>query len=69
MRPKDAANEPEGAPRKSVQWVKIGRVLAHAQRENDRAKVGMLVFVGDAKEEALDATMRSTSVRSATFPA
>src|SRR3974390_1581408 len=32
----------------------IGKVLAHAGRENDKAKVGTLVFVGDAFEEALD---------------
>ncbi len=32
----------------------IGRVLAHAGCENDKAKVGTLVFVGDAFEEALD---------------
>ena len=32
----------------------IGKVLAHARRENDSAKVGTLVFVGDAMEEALD---------------
>jgi hypothetical protein len=32
----------------------IGKVLAHARRENDRAKVGTLVFVGDAMEESLD---------------
>jgi len=32
----------------------IAKVLAHARRENDRAKVGTLVFVGDAMEEALD---------------
>jgi hypothetical protein len=32
----------------------IGKVLAHARRENERAKVGTLVFVGDAMEEALD---------------
>jgi hypothetical protein len=32
----------------------IGKVLAHARRENDRGKVGTLVFVGDAMEEALD---------------
>ncbi len=31
------------------------KVLAHARRENDRAKIGALVFVGDAMEEALDA--------------
>jgi hypothetical protein len=33
----------------------IGKVLAHARGENDRAKVGTLVFVGDAMEEGLDA--------------
>jgi hypothetical protein len=32
----------------------IGKVLAHARRENDSAKVGTLVFVGDAMEESLD---------------
>src|ERR1700689_4643974 len=32
----------------------IGKVLAHARRENDSAKVGTLVFVGDAMEGALD---------------
>jgi hypothetical protein len=32
----------------------IGKILAHARRENDAAKVGTLVFVGDAMEEALD---------------
>ncbi len=32
----------------------IGKILAHARRENDTAKVGTLVFVGDAMEEALD---------------
>ncbi len=32
----------------------IAKILAHARRENDRAKVGALVFVGDAMEEALD---------------
>jgi hypothetical protein len=32
----------------------IGKVLAHARRENDSAKVGAMVFVGDAMEEALD---------------
>jgi hypothetical protein len=32
----------------------IGKILAHARRENDRAKVGTLVFVGDAMEENLD---------------
>jgi hypothetical protein len=32
----------------------IAKVLAHAGRENDSAKVGTLVFVGDAMEESLD---------------
>jgi hypothetical protein len=32
----------------------IGKVLAHARRENDTAKIAALVFVGDAMEEALD---------------
>jgi hypothetical protein len=32
----------------------IGKVLAHAHRENDEAKIGTLVFVGDAMEESLD---------------
>jgi hypothetical protein len=32
----------------------IGKVLAHARRENDNRKVAVLVFVGDAMEEALD---------------
>ncbi len=32
----------------------IAKVLAHARRENDNAKVGTLVFVGDAMEESLD---------------
>jgi hypothetical protein len=32
----------------------IGKILAHARRENDGAKVGTLVFVGDAMEENLD---------------
>jgi hypothetical protein len=32
----------------------IGRVLNNARRENDSAKVGTLVFVGDAMEETLD---------------
>jgi hypothetical protein len=32
----------------------IGKVLAHARHENDKAKVGTLVFVGDAMEETLD---------------
>jgi hypothetical protein len=32
----------------------IVKVLAHARRENDNTKIGALVFVGDAMEEALD---------------
>jgi hypothetical protein len=32
----------------------IGKILAHARRENDKARVQALVFVGDAMEEALD---------------
>lgn len=33
----------------------IGKVLAHARRENERGKVAVLVFIGDAMEESLDA--------------
>jgi hypothetical protein len=33
----------------------IGKVLAHAQRENERGKVAVVVFIGDAMEESLDA--------------
>jgi hypothetical protein len=32
----------------------IGKVLAHARRENEIAKVAALVFIGDAMEESLD---------------
>src|ERR1700730_6001488 len=32
----------------------IAKILAHARRENDRFKVGALVFIGDAMEENLD---------------
>jgi hypothetical protein len=32
----------------------IGKILAHARREHDKAKIGTLVFVGDAMEEVLD---------------
>ncbi len=32
----------------------ISKVLAHARRENESAKVAALVFVGDAMEESLD---------------
>ena len=33
----------------------IGRVLSHARSETDKAKVGALVFIGDAMEEEPDA--------------
>ena len=33
----------------------IGKVLAHARRENDARKVAVMVFIGDAMEESLDA--------------
>jgi hypothetical protein len=32
----------------------IAKVLAHARQENDKARIGALVFVGDAMEESLD---------------
>jgi hypothetical protein len=32
----------------------IGKVLAHARRENGRKKVAVMVFVGDALEEPID---------------
>jgi hypothetical protein len=32
----------------------IGKVLAHARRENEKQKVQALVFVGDAMEEEID---------------
>jgi hypothetical protein len=32
----------------------IGKVLAHARRENEAAKIAALVFIGDAMEESLD---------------
>jgi hypothetical protein len=32
----------------------IGKVLAHARKENDSRKVAVLVFIGDAMEESLD---------------
>src|SRR5690606_21755628 len=32
----------------------IGRVLTHARQETGKRKVGVLVFVGDAMEEAID---------------
>jgi hypothetical protein len=37
----------------------IAKVLAHARRENDRFKVGALVFIGDAMEENLDELCKS----------
>jgi hypothetical protein len=36
----------------------IERVLSHALRETDKAKIGALVFVGDAMEERLDRLCR-----------
>src|SRR6202453_1979681 len=33
----------------------IAKILAHARRESDKARIGALVFVGDAMEESLDA--------------
>ena len=33
----------------------IGKVLGHVRRENERAKVAALVYVGDAMEEKVDA--------------
>jgi len=35
-------------------YTQLGKVLAHARRENDRGKVAALVFIGDAMEESLD---------------
>jgi hypothetical protein len=32
----------------------IAKVLAHARRENERTRIGALIFVGDAMEESLD---------------
>lgn len=32
----------------------IAKVLAHARRESDKAKIAALIFVGDAMEESLD---------------
>jgi len=32
----------------------IGKILVHARRENERAKIQALVYVGDAMEEAID---------------
>jgi hypothetical protein len=32
----------------------IGKILKHARRENDGRKIAVLVFIGDAMEEALD---------------
>jgi hypothetical protein len=35
-------------------YTQIGKVLLHARRESERAKVAAVVFVGDAMEEKLD---------------
>ena len=35
-------------------YTQIAKILAHARRENDKARIGALVFVGDAMEETLD---------------
>ena len=35
-------------------YTQIAKILIHARRENDKARIGALVFVGDAMEEALD---------------
>jgi hypothetical protein len=35
-------------------YTQIAKILAHARRENDKARIGALVFVGDAMEENLD---------------
>jgi hypothetical protein len=32
----------------------IGKVLSHARRENEKQKIAVLVFIGDAMEESLD---------------
>jgi hypothetical protein len=32
----------------------IGKVLAHARRENERGRIAVVVFIGDAMEESLD---------------
>jgi hypothetical protein len=32
----------------------IAKILAHARRENDKRKVAVVVFIGDAMEESLD---------------
>ena len=32
----------------------IAKILAHARRESDKARIGALIFVGDAMEESLD---------------
>ena len=35
-------------------YTQIGRVLAHALRENEKASVQALVFIGDAMEEQIE---------------
>jgi hypothetical protein len=32
----------------------IGKVLSHARRENERGRIAVVVFIGDAMEESLD---------------
>jgi hypothetical protein len=32
----------------------IAKILAHARRESDKARIGAVIFVGDAMEESLD---------------
>ena len=47
----------------------IGKVLAHAQRENERGKVAVVVFIGDAMEEiARRAVRRGRRARFAQCP-
>ncbi|HRN84351.1 MAG TPA: VWA domain-containing protein [Hyphomicrobium sp.] len=35
-------------------YTQIGKVLTHARRESEKTKIGALVYVGDAVEEAID---------------
>jgi hypothetical protein len=35
-------------------FTQIGKVLAHARRESEKAKISALVYVGDAVEESID---------------
>ena len=43
----------------------IAKVLAHARRENDRFKVGALVFIGDAMEEKISTSSARAPANSA----